>query len=141
MAVICAISVHFSGILLLLTHIAYSFIKKDTLSDKKYLFVTILSTAALLILAWCHYYGIFDLLYKYKKRLFATHLHGNYQDFDRHNRIIDSNIDLNKLKKVFQDIQIKCPLSLEVIQPLNFNSNNELNEYVLKLKDDLKLLV
>ena len=34
-AVICAISVHFSGILLLLTHIAYSFIKKDTLSDKK----------------------------------------------------------------------------------------------------------
>lgn len=64
-AVICAISVHFSGILLLLTHIAYSFIKKDTLSDKKYLFVTILSTAALLILALCHYYGIFDLFYKY----------------------------------------------------------------------------
>ena len=85
--------------------------------------------------------GVFDLLYKYKKRLFATHLHGNYQDFDCHNRIIDSNIDLNELKKVFQDIQIKCPLSLEVIQPLNFNSNNELNEYVLKLKDDLKLLV
>lgn len=64
-SIIFAISVDFSGILLLLTHIIYSFIKKDTLSDKKYLLVTALSVAALLIFALCHYYGAFDLFYKY----------------------------------------------------------------------------
>lgn len=64
-SIIFAISVDFSGILLLLNHIVYSFIKKDILSDKKYLLVTALSAAALLILALCHYYGAFDLFYKY----------------------------------------------------------------------------
>lgn len=64
-SIIFAISVDFSGILLLLNHIVYSFIKKDILSDKKYLLVTALSAAALLILALCHYYGTFDLFYKY----------------------------------------------------------------------------
>lgn len=64
-SIIFAISVDFSGILLLLNHIIYSFIKKDILSDKKYLLVTALSAAALLILALCHYYGTFDLFYKY----------------------------------------------------------------------------
>lgn len=64
-SIIFAISVDFSGILLLLNQIVYSFIKKDTLSDKKYLLVTALSAAALLIFVLCHYYGAFDLFYKY----------------------------------------------------------------------------
>lgn len=64
-SIIFAISVDFSGILLLLNHIVYSFIKKDILSDKMYLLVTVLSAAALLIFALCHYYGAFDLFYKY----------------------------------------------------------------------------
>lgn len=64
-SIIFAISVDFSGILLLLNHIVYSFIKKDMLADKMYLFVTVLSAAALLIFALSHYYGVFDLFYKY----------------------------------------------------------------------------
>ncbi|MDE7315932.1 MAG: glycosyltransferase family 39 protein [Mucispirillum sp.] len=64
-SIIFAISVDFSGILLLLNHIVYSFIKKDMLSDKMYLFVTVLSAAVLLIFGLSHYYGVFDLFYKY----------------------------------------------------------------------------
>lgn len=64
-SIICAISVDFSGILILLNQIIYILIKRDIRSDKKYLLVIILSSAALMIFAACHYYGIFDLFYKY----------------------------------------------------------------------------
>lgn len=64
-SIIFAISVDFSGILLLLNHIVYSFIKKDMLADKMYLFVTVLSAVVLVIFALSHYYGVFDLFYKY----------------------------------------------------------------------------
>lgn len=64
-SIICAISVDFSGILLLINHIVYSFIKKDILSDKIYLIVTALSAISLVIFLLCNYYGIFDLFYKY----------------------------------------------------------------------------
>lgn len=64
-SIICAISVDFSGILLLINHIVYSFIKKDILSDKIYLIVTALSAVSLVIFLLCNYYGIFDLFYKY----------------------------------------------------------------------------
>lgn len=64
-SIICAVSIHFSGILLLLTHIVYSLIKKDKLSDKNYTFVTVISIVSLIILVLCDYYGVFDLFYKY----------------------------------------------------------------------------
>lgn len=65
LSIICAVSVHFSGILLLLTHIIYSIIKKDTPADRNYTFVTVISIVALLMLVLSDYYGVFDLFYKY----------------------------------------------------------------------------
>lgn len=64
-SIICGISVDFSGILLLLNQIVYMAVKKEIISDKKYLLVTALSFVSLLIFAVCHYYGVFDLFYKY----------------------------------------------------------------------------
>lgn len=65
LSIICGISVDFSGILLLVHQFVYPMVKKDVMADKKYLFVTILSTIALLVFAVFHYYGLFDLFYKY----------------------------------------------------------------------------
>lgn len=64
-SLICAISVDFSGILLLLNQLVYMIVKKDMILDKKYLSVTVISFISLIIFALCHYYGIFDLFYKY----------------------------------------------------------------------------
>ena len=64
-SLICAISVDFSGILLLLNQLVYMIVKKDMVLDKKYLSVTVISFISLIIFALCHYYGIFDLFYKY----------------------------------------------------------------------------
>lgn len=83
----------------------------------------------------------FEILKKYQNRLFAMHLHGNDGKWDYHQRIVDGNIDLVKFKEALQEIKPKCPLSLEVIQNLNFNSYAEFKEYVKLLKEDLLSLV
>lgn len=64
-SVICAMSIDFSGILLLINHILCGFIKKDMLSDKKYNIISVVSILFLIIFAVSHYAGIFDLFYKY----------------------------------------------------------------------------
>lgn len=62
---VCAVSVDFLGILLLINGIIYIFIKKDIMSDKKYISVSAISVLALIMLAAAHIFGIFDLFYKY----------------------------------------------------------------------------
>lgn len=83
----------------------------------------------------------FSILEKYKDRVYALHLHGNHQDWDYHKRLTDSNIDLNRLKECLKGVNDEVSLSLEVIQKLNINTYDELKEYLMLLKEDLKILL
>ncbi len=65
LSIICAVSVDFSGILLLLNHIIYYFVKKEAVDNKKYMLVTLVSIAFLILFIILHIIGIFDLFYKY----------------------------------------------------------------------------
>lgn len=83
----------------------------------------------------------FEILKQYQNRLYAMHLHGNHKDWDYHKRLVDSNIDLNKLKELFKEIKPQCPISLEVIQDLDINEYNSFKKYVEELKNDCLLVI
>ncbi len=64
-SIICAISIDFSGIILLINHIAYYFINKDFFRDRKYNIATIITIISLILLEILNYFNLFDLFYKY----------------------------------------------------------------------------
>lgn len=65
LSMICAVSVDFSGIMLLINHIVYGFIKKDSFKSSSYAAVTIITIISVIVLGMMHYFGVFDLFYKY----------------------------------------------------------------------------
>lgn len=65
LSIIMAISIDFSGILLLLNNIIYSLIKKEVFDDRYYILIIIISFIALIIFITFDYINMFDLFYKY----------------------------------------------------------------------------
>ncbi len=83
----------------------------------------------------------FEILKRYKDRLFALHIHGNDGKGDYHRRVIDGNIDIEKFKNILSEIEFSCPISLEVIQNLDLNTYDQFKEYVELLKQDCLMLI
>ena len=65
LSMICAVSIDFSGIMLLINHIVYGFIKKDLYQRSSYTAVTFITLISVVVLGMMHYFGVFDLFYKY----------------------------------------------------------------------------
>lgn len=83
----------------------------------------------------------FEILKKYQSRLIALHLHGNDGKRDSHQRIVDGNMDIEGLKTILNSIDLKCPISLEVIQNLRFENYDTFKQYVEALKNDCLMLL